>query len=158
MRRTAGPTGPPPAKTRGVPRVGATGASGATERTAGASAAAAEFCSAEARRRRGPDCCPPTEPNPNPRTGGEATQQDAWTTAGRGQRDVISTYLCEPWAAPLLPWLSYCRCLASEDWAFSLIMLIYPPTPDSFWSSGSPGFLALKWEQSGKESPFNGNK
>ncbi|KAK5905874.1 hypothetical protein CgunFtcFv8_001791 [Champsocephalus gunnari] len=40
MRRTAGPTGPPPAKTRGAPRVGATGASGATGRTEEASEAA----------------------------------------------------------------------------------------------------------------------
>ncbi|KAF3853521.1 hypothetical protein F7725_014209 [Dissostichus mawsoni] len=47
--------------------VGATGASGATGRMEEASGAAGGSCSAEARRKREPDCCPPTEPNPNRR-------------------------------------------------------------------------------------------
>lgn len=83
MRRTAGPTGPPPAKTPGAPRVGATGASGATEQMAAASAAAGESCSAEARRRREPDCCPPVEPNHNPRIESETAQQEAGTPPER---------------------------------------------------------------------------
>lgn len=80
MRRTAGPTELPPAKTPGALRVGATGASGATERIAEASVAAVESCSAEARRKREPDCCPPVEPNHNPRIESETEQQETGPT------------------------------------------------------------------------------
>lgn len=77
MRRTAGPTGPPPAKTRGALRVGATGASGASEQMVEASEAAEESCSAEAQRRREPACYPLTEPSPNLRIENENMLQDA---------------------------------------------------------------------------------
>lgn len=69
--------GPPPAKTQGVPRVGVTGASGETEQMAEESEAAGEFCSAEARQKREPDCCPQMEPSPNLRIKSEILQQDA---------------------------------------------------------------------------------
>lgn len=82
MRRTDDPTVPPPAKTRGGPRVGVTGVSGETEQMAEASEAAGSF-SAEARQKREPDCFPPTEPNRNRKIENEATQQEARNTPER---------------------------------------------------------------------------
>lgn len=82
MRKTDGPTAPPPAKTPGGPRVGVTGVSGETEQMAEALEAAGSF-SAEAQQKREPDCFPPTEPNRNHKIEIEATQQLARNTPER---------------------------------------------------------------------------
>lgn len=76
MRRTDGPTAPPPAKTPGDPRVGVTGVIGETGQMAEASEAAGSF-SAEGQLKREPDCFPPTEPNRNHKIENEAIQQEA---------------------------------------------------------------------------------
>lgn len=100
MRRMAGPTGPPPAKTRGALRVGATGVSGATEQMAAASEAAGEFCSAEAPRRREPDYCRPMEPSPSRRIEWDTVQQDAWVPLDRRRQNFIKCP-CKPRAIQL---------------------------------------------------------
>lgn len=126
MRRTAGPTGPPPAKTPGAPRVGATGVSGATVQIAAASAAVGEFCSAEARQKREPDCCPPVEPNHNRRIESETVRQEAGPPPEKEDFNIISKYPCKPWATPILPWLFSWGCLTIAGLSLFPVMLFIP--------------------------------
>lgn len=110
MRRTGGPTAPPPAKTPGDPRVGVTGVIGETGQMAEASEAAGSF-SAEGQQKREPDCCPPTEPNRNHKIENEAIQQEAWNTPKGRQYNFIPEYPCKPWVSPFLSWPCSRRCL-----------------------------------------------
>lgn len=141
-RRTAGPTEPPPAKTPGAPRVGATDASGATGRTAEASAAAEGFCSAEARRRRGPVCCPPMEPNPNRR--GRKREHAAGSLTFTGRKTSVTSPLSISVSHQLLLFF-----LVNEG-----AKVQPPPVTLLFPSRDSTTFWILKGEPSVKESPF----